>query len=135
MKERNYILIYAYNKRITEEEGQIIREFAVSHNKKLIALSGEQSFCDEYIYCHPLEMLSYFKHADYVITDTFHGTIFSVINHRQFATLVRKDEEGMQIMRILGRNMAYYLKCIEAGKEKGIKLPEQEKTKFTNFIR
>lgn len=48
---------------------------------------------------------------------------------------VRKDEEGMQTMRILGRNMAYYLKCIEAGKEKGIKLPEQEKTKFTNFIR
>ncbi|MFQ7307739.1 MAG: polysaccharide pyruvyl transferase family protein [Mediterraneibacter sp.] len=94
VKERNYILIYAYNKRITEEEGQIIREFAVSHNKKLIALSGEQSFCDEYIYCHPLEMLSYFKHADYVITDTFHGTIFSVINHRQFATLVRKDEEA-----------------------------------------
>ena len=41
---------------------------------------------------------------------------------------VRKDEEGMQIMRILGRNMAYYLKCIEAGKEKGIKQPEQEKT-------
>ena len=48
---------------------------------------------------------------------------------------VIKDEEGMQTMRILGKNMAYYLKCIEAGKEKGIKLPEQEKTKFTNFIR
>ena len=48
---------------------------------------------------------------------------------------VRKDEEGMQIMRILGRNMAYYLKCIEAGKEKGIKLPKQEQTIFTNFIR
>ena len=48
---------------------------------------------------------------------------------------VKKDEEGMQIMRILGRNMAYYLKCIEAGKEKGIKLPEQEKINFTNFIR
>ena len=48
---------------------------------------------------------------------------------------VRKDEEGMQIMRILGRNMAYYLKCIEAGKEKGIELPKQEQTEFTNFIR
>ena len=48
---------------------------------------------------------------------------------------VRKDEEGIQIMRILGRNMAYYLKCIEAGKEKGIKQPEQEKINFTNFIR
>lgn len=48
---------------------------------------------------------------------------------------VRNDEEGMQIMRILGRNMAYYLKCIEAGKEKGVKLPEREQTIFTNFIR
>lgn len=48
---------------------------------------------------------------------------------------VKKDEEGMQIMRILGRNMAYYLKCIEAGKEKGIALPKQEETRFTNFIR
>ena len=48
---------------------------------------------------------------------------------------VKKDEEGMQIMRILGKNMAYYLKCIEAGKEKGIKQPEIEEITFTNFIR
>lgn len=48
---------------------------------------------------------------------------------------VRKDEEGMQIMRILGKNMAYYLKCIEAGKEKGIPLPTPETIHFTNFIR
>ena len=38
-------------------------------------------------------------------------------------------------MRILGRNMAYYLKCIEAGKQNGIQLPKQEVTNFTNFIR
>ena len=48
---------------------------------------------------------------------------------------VLKDEEGMQTMRVLGRNMAYYLKCIEAGKEKGIKLPVQEKAIKTSFIR
>ncbi len=48
---------------------------------------------------------------------------------------VKKDEEGMQTMRILGRNMAYFLHCIEAGKEKGIQQPEQEKVHFTNFIR
>lgn len=39
---------------------------------------------------------------------------------------VEKDEEGLQIMRMLGRNMAYYLKCIEAGKEKGILPPNSE---------
>lgn len=48
---------------------------------------------------------------------------------------VKKDEEGMQAMRMLGRNMAYYLKCIEAGKNRGINPPEQEETTFTNFIR
>ena len=48
---------------------------------------------------------------------------------------VKKDEEGMQIMRILGKNMAYYLKCIEAGKEKGINPPQIEEITFTNFIR
>lgn len=48
---------------------------------------------------------------------------------------VKKDEEGLQSMRILGRNMAYFLKCIEAGKEKGILEPEKEKVVFTNFIR
>lgn len=48
---------------------------------------------------------------------------------------VKQDEEGMQIMRILGRNMAYHLKCQEAGKKVGINMPEKEKTKLTNFIR
>ncbi len=48
---------------------------------------------------------------------------------------VLKDEEGMQAMRILGRNMAYFLKCIEAGKKAGIQKPEKEKITFTNFIR
>ena len=47
---------------------------------------------------------------------------------------VVKDEEGMQIMRILGRNMAYYLKCIDAGKKAGIEMPKREKTIFTNYI-
>ena len=48
---------------------------------------------------------------------------------------VKKDEEGIQIMEILGKNMAYYLKCIQAGREKGIEPPKQEETHYTNFIR
>ncbi len=48
---------------------------------------------------------------------------------------VKQDEEGLQIMRILGKNMAYYLKCVEAAKEKGINPPESEEITLTNFIR
>lgn len=48
---------------------------------------------------------------------------------------VLKDEEGMQTMRTLGNNMAWLLKCIEAGKNAGVKEPENEKIRQTNFIR
>ncbi len=48
---------------------------------------------------------------------------------------VRQDLEGMQTMRILGHNMAYFLKCREVGSKLGIPLPPQETTTFTNFIR
>lgn len=48
---------------------------------------------------------------------------------------VRKDEEGLQTMRTLGNNMAWLLKCIEAGRKAGVPLPEREPFKMTNFIR
>jgi multimeric flavodoxin WrbA len=48
---------------------------------------------------------------------------------------VVQDKEGMQTMRVLGRNMAWLLKCIEAGRNAGITIPEQEPLIRTNFIR
>ena len=46
---------------------------------------------------------------------------------------VRQDKEGLQIMRTLGRNMAFLIKSIQLGK-KEIGLPEKEDHIFTNFI-
>lgn len=48
---------------------------------------------------------------------------------------VYEDKEGLQNMRILARNMAWHLKCREAGEKAGIPLPEKEETTFTNFVR
>ena len=47
---------------------------------------------------------------------------------------VMKDEEGVQIMRILGRNMAFLMRAIAAERERN-GLPEKEVTRYTNFIR
>ena len=55
--------------------------------------------------------------------------------HGSKAEDVRKDEEGMQIMRVLGSNMEWMLKCIEAGKQAGISCPEKEEKIKTSFIR
>ena len=48
---------------------------------------------------------------------------------------VEQDLEGLYTMRTLGKNMAWLLKCIEAGKSAGISLPEKEEKVWTNFIR
>lgn len=54
--------------------------------------------------------------------------------HGNTAEEAAQDIEGMQTMRVLGKNMAWLLKCIEAGKAAGVE-PEKEKKILTNFIR
>lgn len=48
---------------------------------------------------------------------------------------IERDEEGLQTMRNLGHNMAWLLKCIEAGRERGITPRAPETDGWTNFIR
>ena len=55
--------------------------------------------------------------------------------HGQNAEEVEQDKEGLRTMRVLGHNMAYLLKCLEAGKAAGVTRAPQEPPARTNFIR
>ena len=48
---------------------------------------------------------------------------------------VKQDLEGLYTMRVLGRNMAFMLKCKDIAMKNGVELPKQETPVFTNFIR
>lgn len=48
---------------------------------------------------------------------------------------VRKDEEGLYVMRELGRNMAWLLQILQSAKENNIAAPKEEEHIYTNFIR
>ena len=48
---------------------------------------------------------------------------------------VLQDKEGVQIMETLGKNMAWMLKCLKAGKKAGVEAPEKPVKVMTNFIR
>ena len=63
------------------------------------------------------------------------GSTYWNMVHGQTPEDVLKDEEGLQTMRNLGRNMAWMLKCLALGKERGIALPQTESEYRTNFIR
>ena len=55
--------------------------------------------------------------------------------HGMTAAEVEQDGEGLFNMRVLGRYMAYFLKCREAARAAGVPLPTMEPPVFTNFVR
>jgi multimeric flavodoxin WrbA len=75
------------------------------------------------------QLNNYLTLAQIIITP---GVYWGVI-HGQTQEELSEDEEGLQIMEIQGRNMAWLLKTLEAGK-KEIKPPLQPERKRTNFI-
>lgn len=87
----NYIIVYAYTGRLSKEEQRTIKKFARENNKKVVSFGFPQEVADINIVVDPFEMLAYFKNADFVITDTFHGTIFSIVTNTKFISLVRKS--------------------------------------------
>lgn len=78
------------------------------------------------------QMNKYFTHGQMPIISSRYWNMV----HGNTPEEVIQDEEGMQIMRVLGRNMAWFLRLIEAGEKLGVELPEQEDRRIsTNFIR
>lgn len=87
--EDNYMILYGYAGRFSKEECKKIINYANSKGLKIFCIGGVQVACDKFIDCNPFQVIAYFQHADCVVTDTFHGTILSVITHRQFVSVVR----------------------------------------------
>lgn len=97
----DYILIYSYAGRMkNEDEIRKIKEFAKKHGKKTVSVGNHQPWTDVKLPGNAFELLGYIKNADYVVTDTFHGTIFSIIMKKQFATLIR-DSNRQKLSSLL----------------------------------
>lgn len=92
--EERYLICYGYSGRLTAEECAAVRTYAGSRGLKVLNIGGVQGVCDRFVDCSPFEVLAYFKHASAVVTDTFHGTIFSTISHTPFAAFVRNAGYG-----------------------------------------
>lgn len=76
-------------------------------------------------------LLKYFSYHEMPVVSANYWNMV----HGNTPAEVRQDEEGLQIMRTLGNNMAWLLKCLEAGKAAGIQTPVTEDKIKTNFIR
>ena len=94
LKEK-YLLVYAYTMRMNgEKEKRAILEYARKKGLKTICVNCYQPWCDIKITCSPFALLQYIKDAERVVTDTFHGTVFSIRNNTPFATIVRESNKN-----------------------------------------
>ena len=88
-----YILIYSYTGKLKS-----LRKKALSMDKPLVSVGNYLDWCDLSIPdASPFEFLKWVKHADYVLTDTFHGTAFSLIYQKPFASFLRSHKVSYQL--------------------------------------
>lgn len=142
---KHYCIIYGYSNRFrNKNEYKAILSFCKKRGLTPISLFGHQFWCRKFMICSPFECLKLFKNADFVITDTFHGTIFSIKYSRKFAVIVRESNKNkledlvnrMQINNHIVANMNDLDKIYEIEKdEKAINdILTVEKEKTINYL-
>ncbi len=89
-----YVLVYAYEGRMeSATEIRAIKAFARSEGLRVVSAVFFHNWCDENVVVTPFELLRLFEDAAFVITDTFHGSIFALKAEKKFAALIRDQSQ------------------------------------------
>lgn len=95
-KKENFILLYSYDNNMNKpEEIKLVRSVAKYFNLPVYSVGFYHYWCDRNINAKPLDLLSYFKNATYIITDTFHGSVISLITESNFAVFIRNNSNKL----------------------------------------
>ena len=97
--ENPYIFTYVLDD--SEEIKQSIEEFSRQKNMPVVNIKAQTGNINEIDVIEPVEKWLYaIYYADYVITDSFHGTVFSLIFNKQFV-VYGNIQRGMSRMQDL----------------------------------
>ena len=103
--EKDYILIYDYN--VSNERKKKIKKLAKEKNLPVYSIGFYCKWADKNIDANIFEFIGYMRNATYVVTATFHGTIFSILNKKQFvsyACLGYKIEDLLKRLELTDRD-------------------------------
>ncbi|MCR4769938.1 MAG: polysaccharide pyruvyl transferase family protein [Bacteroidaceae bacterium] len=89
--QSDYIIVYSYPNRISDvNEISAIQKFAKKKGLRLVSIGHYFPWCDDVVVPTPFEVLAWFRDAAYIVTDTFHGSIFSIKYNKKFCTIIRE---------------------------------------------
>ncbi|NLV49768.1 MAG: polysaccharide pyruvyl transferase family protein [Clostridiales bacterium] len=97
-----FLLVYSYDRNMRDKrEVAETKMFAQKHNLLTVSCGTYHKWCDMNISCDAEEWYSYFEKAAYVLTDTFHGTVVSIIKHVNVAVVIRNEINPFKLMSLL----------------------------------
>ena len=95
----SYLVIYSYDNNMNDpQEIEKIKEFAQQHHWKIVSVGFYHKWCDENINVSPIELVNYIWGAEFVITDTFHGSVISLITNKEFITKIRGNGNKLRFL-------------------------------------
>lgn len=105
-----FLLIYSYG--LEQNIVDSICAFAKQHHLRILSACFSFEWCDGTFDCAALDFCTVLEKAAYVFTSTFHGTIFSILNHKQFVSLPvsRKTEDLLESLE-LDKQVVYSQQC------------------------
>jgi len=99
---KDYMIIYSYDRNMNEEHEIIaIKEYAKKHELITVSLGTYHKWCDMNVVCNAIEWFNYFRDAECVITDTFHGAVVAMKNHCNMAVYIRQSINSFKLQSLL----------------------------------
>lgn len=96
-----FIFLYYYGN-LPEADREALREIAREEGLKIVTFGGFNSWCDLNLPYDPLLFLSIYDKADYIVTNTFHGTVFSTIYEKRFAVVKTDKQKVLNVLKMCG---------------------------------
>lgn len=94
--QEKYLFVYAYDNNMNDEgEVTSILRYAKENSLKVVTAGFYHKWCDRSVNVDPLELLCWISFAECVVTDTFHGTVMSMIMNTPFATKIRGNRNKL----------------------------------------
>lgn len=93
---KNYLFVYGYS--FTNEEIDVIKKEAQENNLTIISAGAYQKWTDIQVPASPSEFLGLIKNADFVVTSTFHGSVFSILFNKQFISFARQNTKIVELL-------------------------------------
>ena len=75
-----------------------IVNFSKVNRLKTVSVTKYFSWCDKNIVASPGEFLGYVKNAKYVITGTFHGSVFSILMKKNFVVYLNNGNKILDLL-------------------------------------